>query len=91
LQPQPPTNKKTQAEEKLSEKHKARRLLKKIIGSQKSKKEERKRNLKMLQQDKLVRETDPNWKPEVSSACAKSGSGLLDFRDRHENKQLLIE
>jgi hypothetical protein len=59
------------------EKKKAGRLL------EESKKWKRKRNFKTLQQDKLVRETDPNWKPEVSAACIKSGIGLLTFRDRH--------
>jgi hypothetical protein len=63
----------TPSERETVEKHKACRLLKRKLEAKRAK-EERKRNLKMLQQDKLVRETDPNWKPEVSAACAKSGS-----------------
>jgi hypothetical protein len=78
------TNKKPREEEKLSEKQIARRMLveKQKEESEKAK-EERKRNLKLLKQDKLARETDPNWKSGVSAACSKSGSGILTFRDRH--------
>eukprot|EP00339_Tiarina_fusa_P010318 CAMPEP_0117024544 /NCGR_PEP_ID=MMETSP0472-20121206/18214_1 /TAXON_ID=693140 ORGANISM="Tiarina fusus, Strain LIS" /NCGR_SAMPLE_ID=MMETSP0472 /ASSEMBLY_ACC=CAM_ASM_000603 /LENGTH=244 /DNA_ID=CAMNT_0004730999 /DNA_START=160 /DNA_END=894 /DNA_ORIENTATION=+ len=68
----------------LSEKQKARRLLEERQQAEKVRaKEERKRNVALLKQDKLVRETDPNWKPGVSAACAKSGAGISTFRDRH--------
>jgi hypothetical protein len=57
---------------------------KRLSGCWKKIKEwKRKRNLKMLQQDKLVRETDPNWMPGVSAACANIGIILLTFRDRN--------
>ena len=85
--PTPPiiANKKPRVEEKLSEKQKASRMLlkKQKLESEKAK-EERKQNLKMLQQDKLGQETDPNWKWGVSAACVKSGTGILIFRNRHE-------
>ena len=81
---QEPTNKKPRVEEKLSEKQKARRMMEEKRKADVLKaKEERKRNIEMLKHDKLVRETDPNWKPGVSAACAKSGTGLKSFRDRH--------
>jgi molybdenum-dependent DNA-binding transcriptional regulator ModE len=77
-------NKRMMATESLSEKQKARRLLEEKQQAEKVRaKEERKRNVAMLKQDKLVRETDPNWKPGVSAACAKSGTGISTFRDRH--------
>ena len=70
--------------DKLSEKQKARRLLEEKEKVDKIKaKEERKRNLTMLKEDKHRRENDPTWKPGVSAACAKSGTGLQSFRDRH--------
>eukprot|EP00934_Nitzschia_sp_Nitz4_P006200 Nitzschia sp. Nitz4//scaffold9_size221794//20073//20761//NITZ4_001317-RA/size221794-snap-gene-0.86-mRNA-1//1//CDS//3329560914//6190//frame0 len=72
------------ATEKLSEKQKARRLLEEKERKEKEiAKLERKRNVAMLQQDKLTRETDPNWKPGLSAACAKSGSSISTFRDKY--------
>ena len=77
-------NKKKAVEEKLSEKQKARRLWEERQKLEKLReKEERKKNLAMLRQDKFVRENDANWKSGVSAACAKSGTGLQTFRDRH--------
>lgn len=82
------TNKKPRmevmGEEKLSEKQKARRLLEEKEALEKIKaKEERQRNLRLLKEDKLTRETDPNWKPGLSAACAKSGSSISTFRDKY--------
>lgn len=71
-------------EEKLSEKQKARRLLEeKQIQEKLAAKENRKRNLAMLKEDKRARESDPNWKPKVSAACAKAGTGISTFRDKY--------
>jgi hypothetical protein len=70
--------------EKLSEKQKARKLLEEKERQEKLKaKENRKRNLAMLKQDKLTRQSDPNWKPKVSAACAKAGTGISTFRDKY--------
>ena len=70
--------------EQLSEKQKARRLMEEKDQLEREKaKEERKRQVQLLKQDKLVRETDPNWKPGVSAACAKSGTGISTFRDKY--------
>jgi hypothetical protein len=84
----PTTNKKArlvdQQLDKLSEKQKANRMMEEKEKVEKLKaKEERKRNLALLKTDKLARETDPNWKAGVSAACAKTGSGIQTFRDRH--------
>lgn len=73
-----------QPEAKLSEKQKAKRLLEE---KQKLEKEqarvERQRQLELLKQDKRTRETDPNWKPGLSAACAKSGTSISTFRDKY--------
>jgi hypothetical protein len=71
-------------EEQLTGKQKARRLLEQteLLEKQKTK-EHRQRQLKLLKQDKLTRETDPNWKPGLSAACAKSGSSISTFRDKY--------
>ena len=70
--------------EKLSEKQKARRLLEE---KQRLEREEakrvRKQNVAMIQQDKYVRENDENWTSKPSAACAKTGSSISTFRDRH--------
>jgi len=66
-----------------SEKQKARKL--------KEEKEElekeaarvaRKRTVNQIKADKHVRENDPNWKPSVSAAAAKSGDSMSTFRDK---------
>ncbi|GFH55509.1 hypothetical protein CTEN210_11985 [Chaetoceros tenuissimus] len=68
---------------KMSEKQKARLLLEEKERQQKiAEKENRKRNLQMLKEDKKAR-SDPNWKPKVSAACAKTGKGLQTFRDKY--------
>ena len=78
------SNVKAVVPEKLSEKQKARMLLEEKERLEKEKaKENRKRNLALLKEDKHTRENDPNWKPKVSAACAKSGSGISTFRDKY--------
>jgi hypothetical protein len=70
--------------EKLTEKQKARVLLEGKERQEKlAIKENRKRNLAMLKEDKRARHSDPNWKSGVSAACAKSGSGISTFRDKY--------
>ena len=71
--------------EKLSEKQKARRLLqeKQEQEKQQDAKQERQRTLALFKQDCMVREMDPNWKPGLSAACAKSGSSISTFRDKY--------
>ncbi|CAJ1945952.1 unnamed protein product [Cylindrotheca closterium] len=78
------SNAKPVVPEKLSEKQKARKLLEEKEKLEKTKaKENRKRNLALLKADKHTRENDPNWKPGVSAACAKSGTGISTFRDKY--------
>jgi len=70
--------------EKLSEKQIARRELEeKKRQEREADKQHRKATRAQIAADKLVRETDPNWKPAVSAAADKSGTGLQSFRDRH--------
>eukprot|EP00526_Cylindrotheca_closterium_P019366 CAMPEP_0113617800 /NCGR_PEP_ID=MMETSP0017_2-20120614/8985_1 /TAXON_ID=2856 /ORGANISM="Cylindrotheca closterium" /LENGTH=216 /DNA_ID=CAMNT_0000527243 /DNA_START=171 /DNA_END=821 /DNA_ORIENTATION=+ /assembly_acc=CAM_ASM_000147 len=77
-------NVKAAVPEKLSEKQKARMLMEEKEKQEKLKaKENRKRNLALLKEDKHVRENDPNWKPKVSAACAKTGTGIETFRDKY--------
>ena len=86
IEPLHPCNKKPRLPptEQLSEKQKARRLMEEKEQLEREKaREERKRQVALLKQDKLVRETDPNWKPGVSAACAKSGTGISTFRDKY--------
>lgn len=68
----------------LSEKQKARILLekKRELEALEAKKA-RAKTQKLLKQDKHVRKHDSNWKSGVSAACAKSGSSISTFRDRH--------
>jgi PUB domain len=76
-----PTN---DSDEKLSEKQKARRLLAEKERLEKlASKQERNRQLQMLQQDKHTRIHDPNWKPGLAAACAKSGTSISTFRDKY--------
>mmetsp|Transcript_2477 Transcript_2477/g.3786 ORF Transcript_2477/g.3786 Transcript_2477/m.3786 type:complete len:211 (+) Transcript_2477:42-674(+) len=71
-------------EEKLSEKQRARRLLEeKERRERDDARAQRKRNIALLKQDKFVRENDQNWKSGPSAACAKAGSSISTFRDRH--------
>lgn len=70
--------------EKLSEKQKARLLMEQKAQLEKQREKEfRKQTRAKIAADKLVRQKDENWKPTVSAAAAKTGSGLLTFRDRH--------
>lgn len=70
--------------EKLSEKQKARRAMedKKHLEKAREKAYVQATRAKIAA-DKLVRQKDENWKPAVSAASAKTGTGLLSFRDRH--------
>lgn len=68
---------------KLTEKQKARKLMEEREALQKVKDEQaRKRTIQQLQNDKHVRANDPNWKPSVSAAAAKSGDSMSTFRDK---------
>jgi PUB domain len=68
---------------KLTEKQKARKLTEEREALQKVKDEQaRKRTIQQLQNDKHVRANDPNWKPSVSAAAAKSGDSMSTFRDK---------
>merc|ERR1719491_1243086 len=70
--------------EKLSEKQLARRELEKKKQLEKEMDKQHRLNTKaQLAADKLVRETDENWKPAVSAAADKTGTGIQTFRDRH--------
>lgn len=71
-------------EERLSEKQRARRILEeKECREREEARAQRKRNIALLKQDKFVRENDENWKSGPSAACAKAGSSISTFRDRH--------
>lgn len=50
-------------------------------------KAERERQLAAIRADKHVRLHDPNWKPGVSAAAGKSGSGIETFRDKFGEDQ----
>jgi len=70
--------------EKLSEKQIARRELEKKKQLEKEQDKQHRLNTKaQIAADKLVRETDENWKPAVSAAADKTGTGIQTFRDRH--------
>eukprot|EP00532_Pseudo-nitzschia_australis_P007060 CAMPEP_0168174776 /NCGR_PEP_ID=MMETSP0139_2-20121125/6717_1 /TAXON_ID=44445 /ORGANISM="Pseudo-nitzschia australis, Strain 10249 10 AB" /LENGTH=267 /DNA_ID=CAMNT_0008093015 /DNA_START=237 /DNA_END=1040 /DNA_ORIENTATION=- len=70
--------------EKLSEKQKARLLLEEKKRLEKERdKLYRKQTRAQIKADKRVRLHDENWKPAVSAAADKSGTGLQSFRDRH--------
>ena len=67
----------------LSEKQKARRLLEEKKRLQKEEDRlARKRTQAQLKMDKHVRQNDPNWKPTVSAAAAKTGNAMQTFRDK---------
>jgi len=71
-------------EEKLSEKQIARRELEQKKQLEKEQDKQHRLNTKaQIKADKLVRETDENWKPAVSAAADKTGTGIQTFRDRH--------
>jgi len=79
-QPRPPPP----SMEKFSEKQKARRMMEEKLRIEKEKEKlYRKQTRAKIAADKLVRETDENWKPSVSAAADKTGTGLQSFRDRH--------
>jgi hypothetical protein len=68
----------------LTEKQKARLLLEqKELHDKEEARLARKRTSAQIKADKLVRETDPNWKPSVNAAAAKTGSSISTFRDRY--------
>jgi len=70
--------------EQLSEKQKARRLLEEKKRLEKEQdKLHRQTTRAQIRADKHVRLHDENWKPTVSAAADKSGTGLQTFRDRH--------
>jgi len=70
--------------EKLSEKQKARRMMEeKRLLEKEREKAFRKEMKAKIAADKLVRQKDENWRPSVSAAADKTGTGLLTFRDRH--------
>jgi len=70
--------------EKLSEKQKARRLLEERKRLEKERDKAFRRETKArIAADKMVRKHDENWKPSVSAAADKTGTGLQTFRDRH--------
>lgn len=68
----------------LTEKQKARKLAEQhAVREKEATKHARKRTVAQIQADKHVRENDPNWKPSVSAAAAKSGdAAILTFRDK---------
>jgi hypothetical protein len=67
-----------------SEKQKARVLLEEKRRKEKEEaRKQRAKNVALLKQDKHVRKHDENWKSGVSAAMAKSGDGIVTFRDRH--------
>lgn len=69
---------------KLSEKQKARRLLQQKQEQDKQHaKQARLLTKAQIAADKRVRQDDENWKPAVSAAADKTGTGLQTFRDRH--------
>ena len=71
-------------QEPLTEKQKARRLMEQAkVREQAKAKEDRARQIALLQQDKHARIHDPNWKPGLSAACAKSGTSISTFRDKY--------
>jgi PUB domain len=68
---------------RMTEKQKARILMEEKIALQKLQDEQaRKRTIQQIQNDKYVRQNDPNWKPSVSAAAAKSGDTMSTFRDK---------
>lgn len=68
---------------KLTEKQKARILLEQKQAIEKEEiKLARQRTKQQIQNDKMVRENDPNWRPAVSAAAAKNGNPMLTFRDK---------
>merc|ERR1712238_226033 len=70
--------------EKLSEKQIARRELEQKKQLEKEMDKQHRLNTKaQIKADKLVRETDENWRPAVSAAADKTGTGIQTFRDRH--------
>ena len=68
----------------LTEKQKARILKEQKDAAEKeAAKMARKRTVAQIQADKVVRQTDPNWKPNVSAAAGKNGTSLQTFRDKY--------
>lgn len=68
----------------LSEKQRARMLMEeKERNERENARAARKMTEAQIAADKKVRMEDENWKPCVSAAAAKTGTGMLTFRDRH--------
>ena len=68
----------------MTEKQKARLLAEQTLEREKQEaREARKRTAAQIQADKYVRENDPNWKPQVNAAAAKSGTSISTFRDKY--------
>ena len=67
----------------LSERQKARKLAEENEAQQKLQaKAARKRTVDQIKADKWTRQNDPNWKPSVSAAAAKSGDSMQTFREK---------
>jgi hypothetical protein len=72
------------ATSKMTEKQKARLIMEEKVRQEKENaKLARKLTQAQIAADKKVRMEDDNWKPCVSAAAAKTGTGMLTFRDRH--------
>jgi ElaB/YqjD/DUF883 family membrane-anchored ribosome-binding protein len=68
---------------KLTEKQKARLLQERAALKDKhDAAQARARTAAQIKADKLVREQDPDWKPSVCAAAAKSGAAMQTFRDK---------
>jgi hypothetical protein len=67
-----------------TEKQKARKLAEEqAVSDKEAARVARKRTVSQIKADKHVRENDPNWKPSVSAAAAKSGDvSITTFRDK---------
>ena len=68
----------------MSEKQKARQLAEQRAAKEKEEARlARKRTQQQIKADKYVRENDPNWKPVVNAAAAKTGDSIFTFRDKY--------
>jgi PUB domain len=66
-----------------TEKQKARTLAEQKEAEEKeAARVARKRTVQQIKADQFVRQNDPNWKPSVSAAAAKSGDSMTTFRDK---------
>jgi hypothetical protein len=84
LVPKAATDTSNTSQPRLTEKQKARLLAEQKLEREKQEaREARKRTAAQIQADKYVRENDPNWKPQVNAAAAKSGTSISTFRDKY--------